>query len=80
MQMKLACTEAVMRALYFLLTGLFNFIFGCLFFLIIFSWIMAFIYIADAFGWIPDPTLEPGVDMLLFFLFVAIVLSVFIFQ
>ncbi|WP_405027681.1 hypothetical protein [Lentibacillus songyuanensis] len=63
-----------------MLAGLFNFIFGCFIFLRIFSWPMSLLYIADAFGWVLDPTLEPGVEMLFIFLFLAIILCIIYFS
>lgn len=63
-----------MKAIY-ILSGLFNFIFGCLFFYIFLLWMMGFLYIANGLNWIMDPTLDEGLLLpLLFITFVASVL------
>jgi len=58
---------------YLWLAGLINFLLGALSFFVLALWIMSFIYIAEAFGWIIDPTLDDG--LLLLFLFLAIIIS-----
>jgi len=58
---------------YLWFAGLFNFVLGCLSFFVLALWFMSFMYIAEAFGWIIDPTLDEG--LLLVFLFLSIVAS-----
>lgn len=53
--------------------GIFNFVSGILSFFLVFLWIMSYIYIAEAFGWIIDPTLDEG--LLFVFLVPAIISS-----
>lgn len=62
-----------MKTLYILMAGLFNFVFGFLLYFVFILWFMSFLYIADAFGWVIDPTLDEG--LLLFFLLLAITAS-----
>lgn len=58
---------------YYWYAGLLNFISGCLLFFVLSLWLMSFIYIADALGWIMDPTLDEG--LLSIFLILALSVS-----
>ncbi|HHW37104.1 MAG TPA: hypothetical protein GXX18_07700 [Bacillales bacterium] len=62
-----------MKLLNFLGVFLFNFIFGSLFFFIVAFCLMTFMYIAQAFDWILDPTLDEG--GLVFFLILTLCAS-----
>lgn len=62
-----------MKTLYVLISGLFNFIFGFLFFFVGASWLMTYIYIGESLGWIIDPTLDEG--LLVVFMILSIVSS-----
>ncbi|AOT70605.1 hypothetical protein Gferi_14110 [Geosporobacter ferrireducens] len=62
-----------MKTIYILFSGLFNFIFGGLFFFVALSWMMTFMYVAESFGWIIDPTLDEGLFVV--FLILSIFLS-----
>ena len=62
---------------YYCYVGLLNFISGCLLFFVLSLWLMSFIYIADALGWILDPTLDEG--LLSIFLMLALSASLLYF-
>lgn len=63
-----------MKKLRYFSIVLFNIICGCLFVFVIAPWIMTYIYMAEAFGIILDPTLYEG--LFLVFLFIAIAVSI----
>lgn len=62
---------------YYCYAGLFNYISGCLLFFVLSLWLMSFIYIAEALGWIMDPTLDEG--LLSIFLILALTVSLIYF-
>ena len=62
---------------YYWYACLLNFISGCLLFFVLFLWLMSFIYIADAVGWIMGPTSDEGLRST--FIFLALTVSLIYF-